>query len=287
MVKCPVCNNNNLKIIHTEAAPFMAERMFSVKHLPVDLILCNKCTFAWYSLRPTEEMNANFYKGYRNYDYQAQRQKHEPWYTKEINNTIGKSKVEAQNRSNNLSCILQEYTNLKKFKTVLDYGGDKGQHIPPVLDKAKKYVFDLSGSKPQAGVTALKTQAEANKNKYDFIMCSHLLEHVHNPNAVVSNLKRLLNKNGVLYLELPYEFPFTWANPAKIKFDIKTLLYKLGLRKKPVFYPMHEHINYFTPAAIKYLLEKEGFKIIYLKRKKLDFGWTKAQIISALAETGQ
>jgi 2-polyprenyl-3-methyl-5-hydroxy-6-metoxy-1,4-benzoquinol methylase len=41
------------------------------------------------------------------------------------------------------------------------------------------------------------------KEKYDYILMSHVIEHLDNPVLVIKNLKNLLKKNGQLILETP------------------------------------------------------------------------------------
>jgi len=44
-------------------------------------------------------------------------------------------------------------------------------------------------------------------NKYDTILCFEVLEHVMNPLLFLEQLKKLLKKNGVIYISTPYQFP--------------------------------------------------------------------------------
>ncbi len=41
--------------------------------------------------------------------------------------------------------------------------------------------------------------------KFDIIFCAHALEHVDNPRRYISELKKYLNEQGLLYIELPSE----------------------------------------------------------------------------------
>jgi len=44
------------------------------------------------------------------------------------------------------------------------------------------------------------------ENKYDKIICIAILEHVYDPSAAVSNLKKMLKDNGIIYGYVPYLF---------------------------------------------------------------------------------
>ena len=42
------------------------------------------------------------------------------------------------------------------------------------------------------------------ENKYDKIICIAILEHVYDPSAAISNLKKMLKGNGIIYGYVPY-----------------------------------------------------------------------------------
>lgn len=42
--------------------------------------------------------------------------------------------------------------------------------------------------------------------KYDVIVCCEIIEHTKNPFQVINNLKKILNKGGLLYLSFPFNF---------------------------------------------------------------------------------
>lgn len=42
-----------------------------------------------------------------------------------------------------------------------------------------------------------------DRKKYDWITCSHVLEHVHSPLELLKSLHQLLNEDGVLWLQVP------------------------------------------------------------------------------------
>jgi len=43
--------------------------------------------------------------------------------------------------------------------------------------------------------------------KYDTILCFEVIEHVMNPLLFLEQLKKLLKKDGIIYLSTPYQFP--------------------------------------------------------------------------------
>ena len=288
--KCLICDSENVEVRESEVRKFLVERMFEFNEQENYLIHCKYCGFAFYSLRPTEEQLNKFYQGYRNDEYQKQRQKFECWYTKEINEAIGKTKEEIENRQILLENILIENMNINEIKSVLDYGGDKGQLISGIFNNSVKYVYDISQVEAVPNVTALNTITAVAERKYDFIMSTHVLEHVCYPDKIIKEIQNLLAKDGYFYLELPLDSPF-YKNPFAAfqflfnkYFPLKTIWkHYWYLKKYKKFVPMHEHINYFTPESVKYMLEQNGFEVVYSEVLDLNVGWSKGKAISTLA----
>jgi len=72
--------------------------------------------------------------------------------------------------------------------------------------------------------------------RFDLIVCSHVLEHVADPVGTIKKLRCFLAERGVLYVEVPMEI---WRRP-----------------------PIHEepvtHVNFFTLESLRFGLENAG-----------------------------
>ena len=283
---CVICGCSDIKIKKAIFSDFIIERVFNGKYISTGLISCPNCGYEYSSYRFSDEEMEKLYNGYRNELYQQQRQKADPWYTPEINELIGKNDTEIKNRLKNLIEILDKNVTggIKSIKTVLDYGGDKGQFIPQIIPE--KYVYEISHA-PLAEGVSLINPFETKKN-YDLIMCCNVLEHVSDPMKVVTQIKSLMQKNNYLYIELPYDLDkrdiltnlhflfnryFSWVNILKYYLKMKSANCRI----------ISEHINFFTPYSINKLLEINGFRIVHSSVKKIDQTWCKSSIISVLA----
>ena len=141
-MNCLICNSSNIKKYESRTGDFLSSRIFeNKKSIDINLIHCLDCGFSFYDYRLSDEEIALLYKGYRNSDYQKQRQQYDCWYTKEINDMIGKIYKEIECKKKTLLKILNKYVNLNYIKTILDYGGDKGQNIPNVTDDTKVVIL--------------------------------------------------------------------------------------------------------------------------------------------------
>ncbi len=288
MHECLICKSKNTVSNKTKVSKFLCSRMLDGKQKDTYLIYCKDCGFSYYDFRPSDEEMKKFYLGYRNEEYQKQRQASECWYTPQINELIGKNTTEAKNREKNLTEIINKCVDLNKITNVLDYGGDMGQHIPHIFSDKKKYVFDISEVEPVEGVTALKDFSKING--FDFIMCSGLLEHISNPVEITERIISLMNKGGYLYVEIPFDSPFYTKKTDSLQFlfnkyySLKNIIqYYIETKKENIIKPMHEHINFFTLQAVNKLLSDLGLEIVYSDMKKIDFKWCKGKTISVLA----
>jgi len=87
-----------------------------------------------------------------------------------------------------------------------------------------------------------------NSDKYDIICMWHVLEHVNDPIKVVKKLMSMLNKNGVLFIEVPNIY------------DPLLTLYKLEEFHK--FYYQSPHLYYFSPKTLEKIILRAGYKPI-------------------------
>ena len=289
MNKCFICNSNNVENLKSSVSDFLKMRMYEGKNVPTNVIHCNDCDFTYYTLRPNEEEIKRLYNNYRNSTYQKERQCFESWYTPIINEMIGNGTVEIESRRKNSEEIFAKYINIDMISTVLDYGGDRGQHIPPILNGKKRYVYEISGVRTVPGVYNLTNIAD-KQNYFDVVLCCNVLEHVVNPAQILTDISNVMKRKGYLYIEVPFDNPLFSSKLDSVHFlfnkyfswkDIIKQFFKM-LRVKG-FKPMHEHINFFSQKSLEILLKNNSFDILHNQIYKLNFGWTRPKIISVLA----
>ncbi|MBU0671093.1 class I SAM-dependent methyltransferase [Patescibacteria group bacterium] len=85
--------------------------------------------------------------------------------------------------------------------------------------------------------------------RFDFIMLSHVLEHLIDPSRSLVQLRSLLNDGGAIYMAMP-----DISNPSE----------------KPEDFFHKGHCHYFSPKTVILLLIKSGFKPSWLKRDFAD-----------------
>ena len=303
MQSCPCCTMPASTHYPALISPFILHYALKQTVNDVKLLICDQCTFRWFDQRYDEDELARLYQGYRGPAYLKARHKYEPWYTQKANDTMGHSLEEINSRINLMTDFISPQVDMTKVENVLDYGGDKGQFILPAFGK-HKYVYEVSGVKPVAGVTSLSSKEILEKRTYDFLMICHVLEHVPDPRSILDSVLPLLaSSESYLYIEVPYEgYDLRWISQSNRYAAYLRLFSKLpGIRTGCDFYStlfrvkygiipplgfikMHEHINFFTQQSLATLLERAGYNVLRCEIKGKHNADTFGKTLLALAQ---
>jgi hypothetical protein len=290
--KCVSCGSDRLARYAAVVAPFLAARIGALRGARAELVWCHGCQLAFFSPRLGEPEMALLYRGYRGPQYQTERQAHEPLYTVELNDSIGKGEAELASRKENFRAILARHAPLETIHGVLDFGGDRGQFIPDELASARCVVYEVSGAEPREGVVGLSDWRAVQEGRYDLILCNHVLEHVPDPNEVISRLDAVAHDRTWFYFEVPAESPFRFDHLGPAKAWLKRWVLRFpavtnamhGLLGMPT---MHEHVNLFTVEALVAALGRNGLEVAEAREVVLDLGWLRSRVIACLARRAQ
>jgi len=153
-----------------------------------------------------------------------------------------------------------------------------GHHVTGIdicqttINTANEKFGDTLGLQFKVVNAELLTSGE--NEKYDVIVCSEVLEHLHHPDKLVSNFKNLLNKDGLALVTVPNGFgpreifitkPIIKVNTSngvvsKVINKIKLLLgYKGDTQQTSAEYL--DHIQFFTIKKLEKLADTGGFVI--------------------------
>ncbi|MDB5284033.1 MAG: Methyltransferase type 12 [Bacteroidota bacterium] len=169
-----------------------------------------------------------------------------------------------------------EKKQLTKFDTALDIGANAGIYSKMIsdfgfksvygididdhqLDKAKKY---FTSDKPDKLVWFENANAETlpTDKKYDFIVCSEVIEHTTNPAKVISNIKAMLTEGGIAVISLP--------NGMSLPFALSWVGYKVKGRPIPgeladhMKYPSYRTLSLFSNGGVK-IIKSTGTNLVY------------------------
>lgn len=285
---CVSCGSRWLSRYVAAAEPFMIDRVPALRGVQVRLVRCRRCGLAFFEPRlELPELRA-VYDGYRGPEYQQARQRHEPDYTPEVNAAIGTGAPEIAARRAHLTALLSRHLSLPDVRTVLDYGGDRGQFIPAELGGARRVVYEVSGAEPLDGIVAVRDWSAARAERYDLVLCNHVLEHVASPRSTIRDVASVTHAGSWLYFEVPRESPFDLRGDRRLSVAFKRVLFEsttLTNRKYASrgFRRMHEHVSLFTVRALARAVDAAGLQVVEAREGELDVGYARLQVLSCLA----
>ena len=273
---CICCASKSLDRSPAVLMPFVANRVFGwtpveitpdwgLRTIPTGLayplcnsVECQDCGALFLDIRFSDREMTALYSGYRGPEYAGQRERFEPGYAAHNAEILVRSGgTEAQ------EAFLAPHVPARP--RVLDWGGDSGAHTPFRGSNTALHVFDVSGQDVVEGASAV-TRVELEKDTYDLVVLSHVLEHVPFPADLLIDIGSVLMGETVLYVETPYEPLVAEAKGAR----------GLAQRKKH----WHEHINFFTEASLRALLDRTGFDIVDFEVRSR---WSHANFSEVLA----
>jgi hypothetical protein len=259
---CVICGGEICRLKTALVAPFLASRIWNRTPFCLDLAGCKVCGFKFYNPRIDTAEEIRLYSGYRSDEYQRMRQASEPWYTTRFNADLA-SASSYESRRAKLAPILRQHVGRRSIGRILDYGGDRGDLVVDLFEGADAFVYDISGVPAVAGVTATSDPAGCMA---DLIINSNVLEHVGFPHVLMGEIRQAAPTGGLVFLEVPCEFPFGLARISRRFAQIGVMAFTRPALARFVarpasLYMMHEHINYFTEQALVALMSSNGFSI--------------------------
>ena len=258
---CVCCGEKNLNKSPAILMPFISERVFD--WTPVEInedwglrtvksgmaysicnsLQCTNCHHLFLDIRFGNIEMDRLYHEYRKEEYVELREKYEPGY-KLKNSELS----EGYNYISDIEKFIQPHLIAKQLR-ILDWGGDSGKNTPFKSSCDSIDIYDISNVKVIGNVTMVNKD-ELSKKNYDLIICSNVLEHIPFPKCFLDEIKSIMDKDTILYIELPNE---------DIVREARDLSELYRLKKH-----WHEHINFFNENSIINLLKSLNLDLIDL-----------------------
>ena len=208
-------------------------------HCRCNTLYCPQCSGVFLDQRfDSVEMGA-LYSGYRGAEYTRLRDYYEPGYAKRNDELVAASHFQVA------EAVLEGL--LPANPAVLDWGGDDGRNTPFRSRGGRCDVIDISGNAPVAGVGVV-TPEQAAMRHYDLVVLSHVLEHIPEPREFLNEVAAAIGPETLVYIEVPFE-PMMSALP--------TAQDAAACAANKRYW--HEHINFFSPEALRQLALGAGF----------------------------
>ena len=210
----------------TKIFPTKNYKNFSKKDLNV--YFCRSCLYCFQDPMPSKKQINKFYR-----DEQSE-------YVSLIKNPILGAEKEKEKINFIVNCIKK---NLKKNKlNIVEVGGFDGYTVREVSKKFKADSYLIEPNKTGATIASKENiivknsylEKDSIKNMqglFDVVICKHVIEHVKYLDSFVKNLKKLLNKNGILIIETP---------------DLN-MIFKKNLTREFIL----QHLHYFSIFTLK------------------------------------
>jgi hypothetical protein len=260
---CVLCEGDIRRRARAVAAPFLAKRIWRRPAFPVDLMECRRCGFLFFNPRLESSDEAALYYQYRSDEYQQMRYSVEPWYTKKLNQGLF-DPAYMDTRRAKLTDLFRKSLGPVQVRKVLDFGGNDGELVRGLIAGAEPYVYDISGVTPVEGVQRCADLDDCRAHQFDLIINSNVLEHVGFPREVLGRIGAAANPDTLVFLEVPYESPFSLESLLKRAVQGCVLMLTrpgvaLSLLGPGALCWMHEHVNFFNPNALQQLVTACGW----------------------------
>ena len=238
---CPICSSESFEC-------HIKSKDFSVSKEDFSIVKCLECNFHFTNPRPSDKELSKYYISDHYISHNNSR-----------NNLFEKAYQLVRKIS-----ISMKYSLVSKFFNsgrVLDIGCGTGDF----LQKCSEKKWRTQGIEPSeiARKQAIKnynldvdedTDLKKLKGEFDIITMWHVLEHVTELNSTISEIKRLLSKDGKTVIAVPNLESFDSS------------YYK----KYWAAYDLPIHLYHFSKDSIIKLFENHGFSLIKTKGMKFD-----------------
>jgi 2-polyprenyl-3-methyl-5-hydroxy-6-metoxy-1,4-benzoquinol methylase len=231
---CPACNSVSLR-------HFAVIRRISYAR-------CRTCGFVFTNPAPPEEIisefyNSTFYNNYRRLE--EDRIRNQPYFSVSAYTDLRR---------------LAGWLNGDKSASILDFGCGPGSFLALIRDEfGFKNIEGLELNKESAGI-ALRNYGldiannikELKRKQYDFIILFEVIEHLTNPDEVISICTHLLKDGGSLFV----------TTPSVRNIPARMFASHCGHYTGP------SHVSLFTEEALSRLLGRFGLNIVRLETDK-------------------
>ena len=187
---------------------------------------------------------------------------YEKYYKEEYHKTYKKN---ANRVKKARACITRSLSYLpKKLARVLDIGAGEGWLLN-AFEMMKMRVGTMEAIEPgtlhravllKKGCHVISSSVNNDwhlmrKDRYDFIVMRHVLEHLLHPEETLEKVNNVLSKQGALYIAVPDALNF---NP----------------NRTPYTYFEPAHVSYFSPDTLKMITASAGLELVHLESVKLE-----------------
>jgi len=239
---CPVCGHASSELLFRQSF----QKLDGIGLLDgYDVVACQGCGMTFAENIPSQGTFDEYYRGLSKYAYEHRAGKESPedeWRLRQV--------------ARNIASFIPH-----RDTRILEVGCSNGRLLGFLKEAGYKNVFGLDPA-PDCAELARKVygvevftgslfDAPVRDHGYDFVILLQVLEHIRDVVPAVAALRRFLSPDGILYVDVPDATKYVAEREAPFQ-EFST-----------------EHINFFSPTALKYLMEASNFRTIEAKSAAL------------------
>ena len=234
---CQLCKANSPKFLHVIPG-------FKGDHREFNVVKCAVCDFVYINPRYSEKENIELYE--------------ESYFSDKVKDLSGKVRSFIDDREYKINDHRIEWGFLKKYKRggrILDFGSGPGFFLDSLDGNWEKYAVDTSNfsisniQDPTINkFRGTLFEAGYEDNFFDAIYLGNTLDRLTNLSETLSELRRVLNVNGVILAVTP---------------NVGSLCARVFKERYRLLYS--NHLVYFSTETLKKFFSQSGFKLVDVK----------------------
>lgn len=239
---CPVCEGRTF-------TPFQSCIDYTVSQETFQLVTCSRCGFVMTNPRPDDESIGNYYLSEKYISH-----------TNKAASIIDKIYLWVRSYTLRWKHDLVKAVAPKRKKRILDYGCGTGEF----LKKCKDHQWEIVGVEPSlparqraqllTGAVITEKIQKLQEKDLNVVTLWHVLEHVPDPNEIISEIKQRLTPDGTIFIAVPNYKSWDASHYQQ---------YWAG-------YDVPRHLWHFSQDTMKALIEKNDLKLHAVIPMKLD-----------------
>lgn len=232
---CPICKSTSRELLFRPS--FEAPETIGLLE-GYDLVACQSCGMTFADNIPPQQKFDEYYQHLSKYAYEHRG---------------GKESEDDEWRLKQVAIVLRRFLSDPKT-SILEIGCASGRLLRFLKEDGYEHAFGLDPSpacskaaRELYGVTAFTGTIFSSSlpdTSYDFAILLGVLEHIRDVDIAVRALRKVLSSSGRVYIEVPDATNFIAEQDAPFQ-EFST-----------------EHINFFSPVTLQYLMEAGGFRTI-------------------------
>lgn len=223
-------------------------------HSGYDVVSCDACGFLFADNTPDQSFLDEYYRAMVKKTALLERRKTcdtpEPDFLMKLHENSRDNilrYVSAGDRVLDIGCYTGSLLSMLRERGVADVQG-----IDP-----SSYAAAIAQEQYQVPVTIGSIFDDVEIGTFDFIIISHVLEHIADLPAFLLRVHSFLRPGGAVYIEVPDAMNFFLTSDPDDGFQIE--------HREPFLQFSVEHVNYFTAATLQNLMRRNGFETSWVE----------------------